>query len=183
MIRPKGREGRPRLVHCLGPTSLCPSGAERAGVRWGIAERRSLTTIPQGVATAMPRARAPAAMLRSKVTSVAPTRREIAMWIASGVRRLTSRRRKIRFAASISVVVISSRYADRATHVSRLENASCPSSRVRSRVRTRRPTADENSATPKSLTTTVSGCADKKASARALDGSMTNSATRTLASK
>jgi hypothetical protein len=50
-------------------------------------------------------------------------------------------------------------------------------------LRTRRPTADENSAPPKSLTTTISGCADKKASARALDGSITNSATRTLASK
>jgi hypothetical protein len=84
------------------------------------------------------------------------------MWIASGVRRLTSRRRKIRFAASTSAVVISCRYADRAAHVSRLKNASCPSSRVRSCVRTRRPTAEENSATLKSLTTTISGCDDKK---------------------
>ena len=66
-----------------------------------------------------------------------------------------------------SIGVISSRYADRATHVSRFENASCASSGVRSRVRTRRTMAGENSAAPKSLTTTISGCADKKASARA----------------
>jgi hypothetical protein len=71
----------------------------------------------------------------------------------------------------------------RSRHTSKSANTARASARVISRVRTRRATADANSAAPESLTIGAGSSAARKVRARAVKASWVNSATRTLASR
>jgi len=126
---------------------------------------------PHAATTCNPRARAAAAILWSKVTSAARIRCAIAILSPSAVLRLRSSRRKNAPAALTSAVTISSRSVALPVHMSKAEKPRRASSDVIFPVRTRRATAEANSAAARSLTIRTGVFARKNASARAVRAS------------